>query len=74
MEFTSPAPLLDAEGKLSAWGWARRANMQYNRAAVPATRQARVKEWEHYTIMSPEFTVGVTIARSFWRQVLPFGG
>ena len=62
-EFTSPTPLLDSSGALAAWGWARRAQMLYNRDAIPAARHSRIKEWEHYTIMSPEFTVGVTIVQ-----------
>lgn len=62
-EFTSPMPLLDETGSLAAWGWARRAVMQYNRSAIPMARQPRIKEWEHYTIMSPEFTVGATIVQ-----------
>lgn len=62
-EFTTATPLLDSSGSLEAWGWGRRAIMQYNRQAIPAKRQARIKEWEHYTIMSPEFTVGVTIVQ-----------
>ncbi len=63
VEFAEPIPLLTANGRLAAWGWARRANMQYDRAAIPAARQGRVKEWEHYTIMSPKFTVGITIVQ-----------
>lgn len=63
IEFTEAVPLLDASGKLSAWGWARRANMQYDRSLIPQSRQARVKEWEHYTIMTPEFTLGITLAQ-----------
>lgn len=62
-EFTTAVPLLDESGELSAWGWARRANMEYNRSAIPKARHSRIKEWEHYTIMSPEFTVGVTIVQ-----------
>ncbi len=62
-EFTSPTPLLGSTGALEGWGWARRALLQYNRDAIPSARHARIKEWEHYTIMSPEFTVGVTIVQ-----------
>jgi hypothetical protein len=62
-EFTAPVPLLGADGKLEAWGWARRALMQYNRDAIPAERRPRIKEWEHFTIMSPQFTVGMTIVQ-----------
>lgn len=62
-EFTSAIPLLDADGSLAAWGWGRRAVFEYNREAIPAARHARIKEWEHFTIMSPEFTVGVTIVQ-----------
>lgn len=62
-EFTAATPLLDSDGSLAAWGWAKRAVMQYNRSAIPTERQPRIKEWEHYTIMSPEFTVGVTVVQ-----------
>src|SRR5262249_33101917 len=62
-EVTAPTPLLDANGSLEAWGWAKRAIIEYNRSAIPAKRHARIKEWEHYTIMSPEFTIGVTIVQ-----------
>ncbi len=63
VEFTSTTNLLSSDGALDAWGWARRANMLYNRDAIPADRLDRVKEWEHYTVMSPKFTAGVTIAQ-----------
>lgn len=63
VEFTEPVPLLAPDGSLSAWGWARRGVMQYNREAIPAEQLGRVKEWEHYTIMSPQFTAGVTIVQ-----------
>lgn len=63
VEFTAPTNLLSAQGELQGWGWARRANMLYNRDAIPAERLPRVKEWEHYTVMSPKFTAGVTIAQ-----------
>jgi len=63
VEFTEKTPLFDSNGNLSAWGWARRANMQYDRSLIPIARQARIKEWEHYTVMSPEFTLGVTLAQ-----------
>ncbi len=63
VEFTTPTKLLSPAGELEAWGWAKHANMIYNRDAIPAERLGRVKEWEHYTVMSPKFTVGVTIAQ-----------
>ena len=63
VEFTSPTPLLSSDGSLAAWGWSKHAMMTYNRDAIPAARLGRVKEWEHYTVMSPPFTVGVTIAQ-----------
>lgn len=63
VEFTSSINLLSPDGVLDAWGWARRAHMIYNRDAIPAERLDRVKEWEHFTVMSPEFTAGVTIAQ-----------
>lgn len=63
VEFTAPVELLSPQGNLAAQGWAKSAVMQYNRAAIPTALLPRVKEWEHYTVMSAEFTVGVTIAQ-----------
>lgn len=63
VELTVPAPLLGPGGVLDQWGWARGAVPRYNRGAIPLGLLGRVKEWEHYTVMSPEFTVGVTIAQ-----------
>ncbi len=63
VEFTAPTKLLSPQGTLVAQGWAKSALMQYNREAIPKELLPRVKEWEHYTVMSPEFTVGVTIAQ-----------
>lgn len=63
VEFTTATNLLSSQGTLEAWGWARRAQMIYNRDAIPAERLKRVKEWEHYTIMSPQFTLGITLAQ-----------
>jgi hypothetical protein len=62
VEFTAPVDLLAPDGTLAAWGWAKRAHMIYNRDAIPIERRKRIKEWEHYTVMSPQFTVGITIA------------
>lgn len=63
VEFTQPLPLLASEGNLSAWGWSRRALMEYNREAIAPRLRGRIKEWEHYTVMSPAFTAGFTMAR-----------
>lgn len=63
VEFTEPTRLLNDAGELESWGWAKHAHMLYNRDAIPAERQGRIKEWEHYTIMSPKFTLGITIAQ-----------
>lgn len=63
VEFTAPTPLLASDGSLAGWGWARRALMTYNREAIAPDKIGRVKEWEHYTVMSPEFTTGITIAQ-----------
>ena len=63
VEFAAATDLLSSQGTLEAWGWAKRAQMIYNRDAIPAGRLGRVKEWEHYTVMSPKFTLGITIAQ-----------
>ncbi|MBI1783565.1 DUF2804 domain-containing protein [Candidatus Sumerlaeota bacterium] len=63
VEYTKPVSLLDSNGCLQSAGWARHAVMTYNREAIPPERRGRIKEWEHYTIMSPQFTIGLTMGQ-----------
>ncbi len=43
-------------------GWARGPLFGFDRAAVPTTRQDRVREWDFYAIHAPDFAVMVTLA------------
>jgi hypothetical protein len=58
-EITSPLPLLHANGTLANEGWARAPHWQYNRENIAAGKW-RVKEWDYYSILSPDQNFGIT--------------
>ena len=62
VEITELTPLLKSDGTLLARGWARTPLMQYNPKAIPKDLRPRKKEWEHYTIVSPDFAFTITAA------------
>ena len=59
-------PLLNADGTLNAWGWARRTLMEYDRTLIPEERRDRLKEWDYYAVMSPDFYLELTVADITW--------
>lgn len=59
-EITHPCPLLDAQGHLTAPGWARHPHWQYQRDAIRAGRW-RIKEWDYYSVLSPQGRFGLTL-------------
>ena len=48
-----PLPLLRSDGRLTEPGWARQPFWRYRRAAVHAASW-RIKEWDYYSVVSPE--------------------
>lgn len=65
-EITQRTPLLDADGGLAAWGWARRPLMTFDREAVPESSRPRYKEWDFYCITSPDGYLELTLANISW--------
>ncbi len=61
-EITEQTLLLKPDGSLNARGWARRPLITYNPEYIPAEDAFRVKEWDAYLIVSPDFMFGVTVA------------
>ena len=68
-EITIPAPLLDAQGRLNAAGWAREPLLDCNLEAArfyPAPLRSlqrfRVKRWDYYGITTPDRFFSVTLA------------
>jgi len=68
-EITAPAPLLDAQGRLNAAGWAREPLLDCNLEAVrfyPTPlrflQRFRVKRWDYYGITTPDRFFSVTLA------------
>ncbi len=53
--------LLDRDGGLIDYGWSERPRLRYDRAAVRAP-WFRIKEWDYYLILGPEYGVAFTIA------------
>jgi hypothetical protein len=60
-EITAPGPLLNDEGHLHQKGWARNALLEYDRKRIRAG-SLRIKEWDYYCILRPEFGIALTIA------------
>jgi Domain of unknown function (DUF2804), N-terminal/Domain of unknown function (DUF2804), C-terminal len=62
VEFTQPTPLLKPDGTLLGQGWARTPLILYNPENIRRKSKRRIKEWEHYTIVTPRFAFAITIA------------
>lgn len=60
-EITKSTDLFDANGVLIQDGWARKPLLHYNRENVTAG-WSRLKEWDNYQILHPNYTFGVTVA------------
>jgi len=63
IEITAPRPLMDASGRLSTEGWARRPYWTYDRRAVRAPG-FRIKEWDYYYVLSDSMKRGITFTLS----------
>jgi hypothetical protein len=62
-EITSPIDLLDAQGHIAAEGWARQPLWRFDRSAVKAP-QWRIKEWDYFSVLSPDRQFGITLTMS----------
>lgn len=62
VEITEAMPLLKPDGSLNAIGWARHPVIEYNPAYITEELGEKLKEWEHYTIQTPDFVFEVTLA------------
>jgi hypothetical protein len=60
-ELTEQIDLLNDSGELNEQGWARRLVAVYNRERIHASR-LRVKEWDYYCILTPEYGIALTIS------------
>ncbi len=60
-EITEPSNLFDEKGRLLVEGWARKPILTYNREKVKA-KWHRLKEWDNYVIMHPDYQLDITIA------------
>ena len=65
-EITSTAPLLDPDGTLAAWGWARYPLMVYDRDLIARDKKHRLKEWDYYAVTSPDLYLEITLADISW--------
>ena len=60
-EITKSSNLLDPFGELVQKGWARKLLLNYNREYI-WHGWARIKEWDYYAILHPEYGISFTIA------------
>ncbi len=54
-------PLLNAQGHLAECGWATSEVRRYERAAIKAGGW-RIKEWDYYCILTPDYGLALTVA------------
>jgi len=60
-ELTTQVDLLNDRGELNEKGWARRLVATYNRERI-ATSWLRIKEWDYYCVLTPDYGVAMTIS------------
>ncbi|UJG44456.1 MAG: DUF2804 domain-containing protein [Candidatus Heimdallarchaeum endolithica] len=60
-EITSEGELLNERGHLNYKGWARKPYLKYNRENI-GKKWFRIKEWDYYAIMHPDYAISFTIA------------
>ncbi len=59
-EITVSGTLLSSKGTLNQRGWARKPILTYNKENI-AKSWIRIKEWDHFSILNPEFGIQLTI-------------
>jgi hypothetical protein len=62
-EITRKMELLDSDGRITKEGWARQPYWNYDRGRIKAPWW-RIKEWDYYSILSPEGKFGITFTLS----------
>ena len=60
-EITSKGPLHNDAGELVQKGWARNLLLEYDRKKIKMG-SLRIKEWDYYCILNPEYGIAVTVA------------
>ncbi|MFE3291320.1 DUF2804 domain-containing protein [Rhodococcus sp. NPDC059234] len=65
----TPGDLLDGRGRLAEAGWARSEVRRYDRDAVAASR-LRIKEWDYYCVLTPEYGLALTVADNGYMGLL----
>lgn len=62
-EILAPTDLLGADGRITNEGWARQPFWRYDRKKIHAG-PLRIKEWDYYSVLSPDRRFGITITVS----------
>ncbi|MDF3819813.1 DUF2804 domain-containing protein [Leptospira sp. 96542] len=62
-EITKQIPLLHPDGTITEEGWARQPHWIYNKNNIAASK-LRIKEWDYYSVLSPDKKFGITITTS----------
>ncbi|MHA1682660.1 MAG: DUF2804 domain-containing protein [Promethearchaeota archaeon] len=60
-EITKKSALFNSDGTLKTSGWARHLLLEYDREKIRA-RATRIKEWDMYGIMNPEFGISLIVS------------
>ncbi|MFX1517169.1 MAG: DUF2804 domain-containing protein [Promethearchaeota archaeon] len=59
-EITNPSNLFNEDGSLFQRGWTRKPILTYNKKHI-GKRWTRIKEWDHFSILSKQFGLQLTI-------------
>lgn len=62
----SATPVLNDDGSLAVIAWARRPVFEYDLAKIPSSLAEQIKDWDFYSVQSPQWYAEVTIARLSW--------
>ncbi|MBP7382267.1 DUF2804 family protein [Myxococcota bacterium] len=65
-EALSATPVLNDDGSLAVIAWARRPVFEYDLAKIPSSLAEQIKDWDFYSVQSPQWYAEVTIARLSW--------
>ncbi|MHA1301028.1 MAG: DUF2804 family protein, partial [Candidatus Helarchaeota archaeon] len=60
-EITRPSNLFNRKGVLLQRGWAKKPILNYNKENIRLGWH-RIKEWDHYAILNPEFGFLLTLS------------
>jgi hypothetical protein len=69
-EIKEKKPLLNDDGTLAAWGWARHPLIIYNKEKLTNDQKKRLKEWDFYNVYNSDYSFEITMADITWMVLI----